>query len=114
VERQSHTSTHITDVEERARIVACVKRGVEQSEEDDARSTLYALEEQSDKTLENLVDSPADFIFALRHLLGVESALALKSIRRELLLSSVGQAPLDSRVEEFLLALDKDTESVNA
>jgi hypothetical protein len=114
MERQSYTSAHITDVEEKARIVACVKRGVEQSEEDDTRSTLYALEEQSGKTLEKLVDSPDDFILALQHLLGVGRALALRSIRRELLLSSVGRVPLNGRVEEFLRALDKDKKSVNA
>jgi|SRR5580658_7920117 hypothetical protein len=114
MEPQSRTSTHTTDVEEKARIVACVKRGVELSEEDDARSTLDTLEEQSGKTLEKLVDSPDDLFLALQHLLGAGRALTLKSIRRELLLCSLGQVPLNGRVEEFLRALDKDKESVEA
>jgi hypothetical protein len=114
MERQSRTSTHVRDVDERARIVACVKRGVELAEEDDAKSTLYALEEQSGKTLEKLVDSPDDFVLALQHLLGAGRASTLKSIRGELLLSSLGQAPLNGRVEEFLWALDKDKASAKA
>jgi hypothetical protein len=101
-------------LEERARIVACVKRGVEQSEDHDDRSTLYALEEQSGRTLEKLVDSPDNFILALKNLLGTGRASALRSIRSELLLSSVGQPPLNGRVEEFLQALDKEKESVQA
>jgi hypothetical protein len=114
MECESRTSTHVRDVDERARIVACVKRGVELAEEDDARSTLYDLEEQSGKTLEKLVDSPENFILALQHLLGAGRMLTLKSIRRELLLSSLGQAPLNGRVEGFLWALDKDKASAEA
>jgi hypothetical protein len=61
-------------------------------------------------TLEKLIDAPDDLILALRHLLGPGSGLALYSIRRELLLSSVGHIPLNARVEWFLLALSEDKE----
>jgi hypothetical protein len=114
-ERQSRTSTRVArDVEERARIVACIKLGLEESEEVDPESTLHSLEERSGMTLERLVDTPDEFILALRYLVGLGSALVLDSIRRDLLLSSVGQSPLNSRVELFLLALDKDRQSVKA
>jgi hypothetical protein len=106
------TSTRVADdVDERARIVACVKLGLEESEEVDADSTLHSLEERTGLTLERLVDTPDEFILALRHLVGLGSALILDSIRRDLLLSSVGRAPLNSRIELFVLALDKDRES---
>ena len=94
--------------------MACVKLGMEESEEVDAESTLRSLEERSGMTLERLVDSPADFILTLRYLVGPGSALVLDSIRRDLLLSSVGSAPLNGRVEAFLMAIDEDRESVKA
>jgi hypothetical protein len=87
---------------------------LEESEEVDPESTLHSLEERSGMTLERLVDTPDEFILALRYLVGLGSALVLDSIRRDLLLSSVGQSPLNSRVELFLLALDKDRQSVKA
>jgi hypothetical protein len=84
--------------------VACVKRGVEALGEDD-KSTLYTLEERSGMTLENLVDAPDELILALRNFLGVGSVPIFASIRRELLLSSVGRAPLNGRMDRLLLAL---------
>jgi hypothetical protein len=96
------------------RILACVKLGLEEADEVDAESTLDSLEERSGMTLEGLVDSPDEFILTLRHLVGLGSALVLDSIRRDLLLSTVGRAPLNGRVELFLFALDKDRESRKA
>lgn len=87
-------------------MVACVKRGVEASGEDD-KDTLYSVEERSGMTLEKLVDSPDELILALRNLLGVGSVPVLDSIRRELLLSSVGHAPVNGRIEAFLLTLSE-------
>jgi hypothetical protein len=111
MERQSGTSSEASDdVEEKARLVACVKRGLEASEQDATERIFHALEERSRITLEKLIDAPDDFILALRHLLGPGSGLALSRIRRELLLSSVGHVPLNARVEWFLLALSEDNE----
>jgi hypothetical protein len=63
-------------------------------------------------TLEKLVDTPDHLIRAIRHILELESVAVLYSIRRELLLSSVGHVPLNGRVEEFLTALTNDKESI--
>jgi hypothetical protein len=101
------TSTKVADdIEDRARIVACVKRGVEALGEED-KSTLYFLEERSGMTLEKLVDTPDELVLALREVLGRGSVLILDSIRRELILSSVGRRPLNGRMDGLLLALDK-------
>jgi hypothetical protein len=94
--------------------MACIKLGLEESEEVDAEPTLRSLEERSGMSLERLVDAPEEFILALRHLVGLGSVVVLESIRRDLLLSSVGRVPLNARVELFLLALDKDRESAKA
>ena len=110
---KSRTLTKVADdAEEKARIVACVKRGVEALEDD--KSTLYFLEEQSGMTLERLVDTPEGLILAFRHLLGVGSVPIFRRIRKELLLSALGHAPLNGRLEGFLLAFDKDRASANA
>jgi hypothetical protein len=96
----------VDDAEERMRILACVKRGVAASRGDGAKSTLYSLQEQSGMTLERLIETPDEFVLALRHLLGRGSALIFDSIRSELLLSSVGHRPLNGRIEEFLIAFN--------
>jgi hypothetical protein len=106
-ERRARTSTSLVyDAEERGRILACVKRGVAASKGDDAKSTLYSLQEQSGVTLDKLVETPDEFVLALRNLLGRGSALIFDSIRSELLLSSVGHRPLNGRIEEFLIAFN--------
>jgi len=92
--------------------VGCVKEGVATSRQDDAKSTLSSLQERSGMTLEQLVDTPDDFFVALRSLFGLGTPLIVSSIRRELMLSTVGHAPLNGRIEAFLLALDKTRASV--
>jgi hypothetical protein len=99
---------------ENARIVACVRVGVQASKGDDAESTLCALEEQSGVTLEKLIDTPDELILALRHLLGAGSAPILHRIRKELLLSALGHIPANGRLEGVLLSLDKDRYSAKA
>ena len=88
----------------------CVKRGLEASGHKDVEWTLHSLEERSGKTLERMIDAPDKLILALRYHLGPGSGLALDCIRRELLMSSVGNVPLNARVEWFLLALSEDKE----
>lgn len=80
--------------------------------EDVAESTLYFLQERSGMTLEKLVDTPDELILALRQLLGLRSVLVFSSIRRALLLSSIGHRPRNGRLEEFLFALFEAKESV--
>jgi hypothetical protein len=84
---------------------------LEESDEVDVESTLRSLQERSGMPLEMLIDSPGEFILVLRHIVGLGSALILDSIRRDLLLSSLGQAPLNGRVELFLMAIDNDRNS---
>jgi hypothetical protein len=91
--------------------MACIKLGLEESDEVDVESTLRSLQERSGMPLEMLIDSPGEFILVLRHIVGLGSALILDSIRRDLLLSSLGQAPLNGRVELFLMAIDNDRNS---
>jgi hypothetical protein len=81
---------------------------------EDDKSTLYFLEEQSGMTLERLVDTPEGLILAFQRLLGVGSVPIFRRIRRELLLSALGQAPLNGRLEGVLLAFDKDKDSAKA
>jgi hypothetical protein len=92
---------------ERTRIVGCIKEGVATSGQDNDKSTLSSLEERSGMTLEQLVDTPDELFVALRNLFGLGSPLIISSIRRELMLSTVGNAALNGRIEAFLLALDK-------
>jgi hypothetical protein len=101
-------------MKEKARIVACVKGGLQASRASDATSTLYALEEQSGVPLERLIDTPDELILAFRLLLGVGSVPVLHCVRTELLLSALGGVPLNGRLEGFLLAFDKDRYSAKA
>jgi hypothetical protein len=94
--------------------MACVKLALDESEEVDAESTLRSLQERSGMTLERLLDYPSEFILALRYLVGPGNALILDSIRRDLLLSSVGHPLRNGRVEAFLTAMQEDKDSQRA
>jgi hypothetical protein len=92
----------------------CVERGLGSLGDDIGPSTLYFLLERSGMTREELADIPDEPILDLRSLFGLRSALIFSSIRKELILSSVGNHPRNGRLEEFLFALKKAKESVEA
>jgi len=92
----------------------CVQRGLGSLGDDIGASTLYFLQERSGMTTEELAGTPDELIRDLRRLFGLRSGLVFSSIRRELILSSVGNNPRNGRLEEFLFALKKAKESVEA
>jgi hypothetical protein len=106
--RQLCTSIEaIDDMQERTRIVGCVREGVAVSGEVDPKSTLSSLQERSGMTLEQLVDTPEELLVALRGVFGVGSASIISSIRKEVILYAVGRAPLNGRIEAFLFVLER-------
>jgi hypothetical protein len=92
----------------------CVQRGLGFLGEGAGPSTIYFIQERSGMTLEQLADTPDQLILALRRLFGLGSALIFSSIRKELILSSVGNKPRNGRLEGFLFALKEARESVES